>query len=486
MKKKHILSLHLCLLICCLSSLGLQAQQLHQLNPEEREPTFYYWDTTWWDHYLLNYSFLSNNECKELDFRSLFQNAPCKCERARPCYTDSTLRIIGVAAPVCYTIPPNCQDTSIANMVPEYFNLYTVGDSGEMVLQASAQWNNQTPRYDMCVASYCSYYGSVDSSAVTREYYPVYEAYFDNPVEVEGLFYVSGTANNNYREGKWTTQEMHWGDTIIINKIRTTWYPHPSVNYILTIYNGSSQGNSIIAPHFYYLMRRYTFIDEWNEIPMVPGIIADTIWQPLYFNIPEFSNMFPIFDTSTSTTVLAPDSCPTPTELRMEPLGHNCYLFSWDGNGANKWEFSITNDSLPNADSMSLRNIAFATVDELDSNQWYTVRVRAVCDSNNISDWSEPLRFYVGNTTPDLPVAMPSLVEQYTSVMPNPAQDRVTISSSFQVNTIEIYSLEGKLMRRQSPHSISTMVTVTDLPAGIYMLRIVTSGGTIFKKLVIK
>lgn len=135
---------------------------------------------------------------------------------------------------------------------------------------------------------------------------------------------------------------------------------------------------------------------------------------------------------------------------------------------------------------MSLRNIAFATVDELDSNQWYTVRVRAVCDSNNISDWSEPLRFYVGNATPDLPVAMPSLVEQYTSVMPNPAQDRVTISSSFQVNTIEIYSLKGKLMRRQSPHSISTMVTLTDLPAGIYMLRIVTSGGTIFKKLVIK
>ena len=114
-----------------------------------------------------------------------------------------------------------------------------------------------------------------------------------------------------------------------------------------------------------------------------------------------------------------------------------------------------------------------------------TVRVRAVCDSNNISDWSEPLRFYVGNTTPDLPVAMPSLVEQYTSVMPNPAQDRVTISSSFQVNTIEIYSLEGKLMRRQSPHSISTMLTVTDLHADIYMLRIVTSGGTIFKKLVI-
>ena len=70
--------------------------------------------------------------------------------------------------------------------------------------------------------------------------------------------------------------------------------------------------------------------------------------------------------------------------------------------------------------------------------------------------------------------------------MPNPAQDRVTISSSFQVNTIEIYSLKGKLMRRQSPHSISTMVTLTDLPAGIYMLRIVTSGGTIFKKLVIK
>ena len=75
--------------------------QLDTLECGMREPTFYYWDTNWFDHYALNYT--QNNPRIWWNTGGMTIGS-CQPEYARYCYTDSALSIIGVAG--CVLIIP--------------------------------------------------------------------------------------------------------------------------------------------------------------------------------------------------------------------------------------------------------------------------------------------------------------------------------------------------------------------------------------------
>lgn len=469
---------------------SVQAQQLQQLHVGDREPTFYYWDTNWWDYVYFTYPPHSTNLWSQ--HHLIISTSPicatgCKCELARPCHTDTALRIIGVAAPIYINWYTECQ---YPYLLPEYFNLYTVGDSNEMVLQASARWDNFTPRYEICTGVYSHYHWDIDSIWEEEIFYPLYEAYFDQPVTVNGDFYVSGTSNNNIDTGGWEKDTYQYGDSTYTYEYEVHWRLHPSVQYIGSSYQQNSENPNIGVPLHHFTMRRFRYIDEWNTpIYMFP---QDTLWHRWdYPQNNDLFNMFPIFDTSSSVAGIDTDTCLTPTGLHMEALSDSTFLFTWNGDGATRWEFCLTPDGAIPDDSLSYTcNVAFTTVTLTDSARWYSARVRALCDSTLVSEWSDSIRLFVNNisgsgsgggTTP-----APSLLDTYTTLIPNPARDAVIVMSSFSVNTLEIYTLSGKLMTRQSPHAVSANVRLADYPSGTYIVRITTSQGVVYKKLIVQ
>jgi 3',5'-cyclic AMP phosphodiesterase CpdA len=69
------------------------------------------------------------------------------------------------------------------------------------------------------------------------------------------------------------------------------------------------------------------------------------------------------------------------------------------------------------------------------------------------------------------------------SVFPNPANDKLTIGCSGQ-SEIEILNIEGQLLKRFITHDIYTIVDLSDLSSGIYIIKAKTSMGISIKKLI--
>jgi hypothetical protein len=67
-------------------------------------------------------------------------------------------------------------------------------------------------------------------------------------------------------------------------------------------------------------------------------------------------------------------------------------------------------------------------------------------------------------------------------VYPNPANDRVSISSAEKINTIDVYDLKGELILSESVASTQTNLDLSDLNAGIYLAKINMVNGDVQTK----
>ena len=74
------------------------------------------------------------------------------------------------------------------------------------------------------------------------------------------------------------------------------------------------------------------------------------------------------------------------------------------------------------------------------------------------------------------------------SVYPNPANDRVTISSTKSaLDKVEMTDLNGRVVKNLTLGGVSNSeISITDLAAGIYLLKINSENGTITKKLIVE
>ena len=131
--KKIFLYIALLATACCAQA------QFDTLNIGDRDPTFYYWDTNWWDHYYLNYPEARADSCMWYGFST--GGGGLQPEVARYCYTDTSLRIIGIAAAAnlrSSTLDLDTVQDVFKYLQPEYYNLYEVDPAtNDLVLLAS-------------------------------------------------------------------------------------------------------------------------------------------------------------------------------------------------------------------------------------------------------------------------------------------------------------------------------------------------------------
>jgi len=63
-------------------------------------------------------------------------------------------------------------------------------------------------------------------------------------------------------------------------------------------------------------------------------------------------------------------------------------------------------------------------------------------------------------------------------VYPNPVNDKLTIEAQESIDKLEIYNLMGALVYSQNDCSNKAEIAVSELPTGIYFLRLTMNGGT--------
>ena len=469
--KKLIIILALMATAMCASA------QIDTLDLGDHEPTYYYGHNHWWDYYALY-----DNVGRSIDWvdNGVPFDEECKPEFARYCFIDSSLRVIGVAAALETVLFKANQDGPadsilIKQMLPEQFCLYEVDSTdNSMHLLAKGEWNSgMAPRYRIVTRVMQHPMG------VYHRFTPLYEVFFDSAITVSDSFYVSVTCNNAYR---------HPG---------TLNYFAYCVPEAVSCENYDSGGNvydvSKFDPNPNHFRRKLHLLNPINTDGRFQ--VTDTNWhyfKDWWYNPADTStparfrghiNIFPIIDTSRELV------CQQSRNLSLAFTAGGVATLAWEGGyNAHQWELSVCNDGCaPDDGTITQWGTRIATVLGLDRGTWYTAWVRSVCDSVHISDWCDSIRFFVPDDgDPEDPEGIETTADRYSYLMPNPASGSVTVASSFRIAEVELFSLDGRSLLRSKVDAMSTALNLDGLAAGTYIVRIATTAGTAYKKLVVK
>jgi hypothetical protein len=467
MKKLLLISLFL------MAFFASKAQSLDTLMVGERNPTYYYWDTNWLDHYFyFDMQMGSGN----------FMQPIGRPEYARYCYVDSSLRVIGIAALINFIYgeldrnKPNTDHWDFYQT--EYFCLYEVDSTtNEMILLDKKPLpKHPQPELYMVTCSPHPMFGRKPCAT------PCYALYFDSAITVYDSFYVSFTENTNRYFTLDESFQYHYFHSPILTAL---------------LYADLSRDDTNAYPRPNHYRQKFHDLPPTDEPQAWHNPITDTNWHTIqswevetangfiHFENKNWMYIFPIIDTSYSHNWI---NCIQPTGLSTVSVTKDLTVLKWDTySNESEWELTITHlGDTPDTINPIVCNNDVAVLYNLDTAQWYVAQVRAVCDSSHKSPWSDTLHFYVpGDTTTTSTEAVRNDIDNYTYLAPNPAKTSVTIASSFRINKIEIYSLSGEKVFSSNIDSISAIIDISGLPKGCYLTRIHTIKGTSDKKLVI-
>ena len=77
------------------------------------------------------------------------------------------------------------------------------------------------------------------------------------------------------------------------------------------------------------------------------------------------------------------------------------------------------------------------------------------------------------------------MADRYTYLVPNPAGERVTVASSFELRYVSVYDMSGQQVFDKECMGHAVTLNVSDWPDGIYIVVIRNQQGTSAKKLVV-
>ena len=397
-----------------------------------REPTYYY--QFWFDS--TDYYNDNNNACRK-DINSSHYT-----ELAKYNYTDSALRIVGVAAVVSVENnngdplpPPDQPDPPTVTIVDdwvEYMKLYKPTGSG-MVLLASQTYSILDTVHWMKLMSNPSGY-------VCTEYKPVFEVYFDEPVTVTDSFYVATT--------------NHYGGV-------ASGDPRPRF------------------PTFTYGQDPLSIASYcWPQLYKTGTVRDSTLhWQHQEYSFIWF--IFPIIDTSLQ--------CIPPVGLHVQQLTSANVQLAWeaDDNGRS-WvvAYGLATDDPEGYTSYTTSSPEYTLRDLTPGNE-YAARVRAVCfDNSTYSDWSDTIQFRLEGSPTNIPY-----IDEPTSgilLQPNPARNEVTIHSEAPLRLVAIFDIQGHKVLEQKAHSHKATIDIHSLTKGSYIVRTTTDRGISTSKLTVE
>ena len=381
------------ILFCFLMSCFALAQTMDTIPWNERRADLYYWGSNWVDSVAMKYP-NSNSIFYYVAAYAPFGDAYI----GRACVTPQPMRVIGIAAPVTIVVPnyPFILDTSVANRVPEYFQLYQQ-ENDSIYFVNETRWDTTTPQDAFQIKL-------GKNSILTR---PFYEAYFEKPEIVHDTFYVGGTTHNNMMYG-------YDGE----NNVAFTCNLHPTTSYCnFGIHYAFEYPEDPIvwSNPPYHIIRYFQTTDFLYTSPPLSQPLHDTtIFYIQYDTIqPGWHPFFAIFDTNFVPGVgTYDDSCVAPTGLHIEDVDMEGVTFAWNAGGGTMWELSVCPADMLPVDGMLLQTpINYLTVDSLEAGVWYKARVRTQCDTDVFGPWSNVVTFYYSENGDTVSCSKPTNLE---------------------------------------------------------------------------
>ncbi len=402
----------------------------------------------------------------------------------RKCYTHEPLKIVGIAGlPFAWNgfdgnTLVNRYSVDTTNL-QEYFLLYDAWPDS-LHLLAQIPWSIRDPFRYYALGGEDKYFATdccPDMLTTVHVNCRIYEYYFEGkPFTVTDSFYVGGTTFSD------TTD---WGDVFHASGLDTVTY---YCNYWAI---GSS----------YWDWHYGTCPDVCAESPyahyrLMPA--NQSHW--IHYDHPYHLCIWPIIgldDTSFAyhdTNIVPQFHCPPVEDVRMIEFSQQQAVLTWNSRSEHSryqlcWGPEGSSPEQCQCDSTDGFTL-FGGINHLDSCTHYVAYVRAICDNNGhtyYSDWSDPVEIFVCDTShSNAGVPRPGILEQFTHIVPNPASNNVQVISSFPLSGIEVFDLGGKRMLQMDSEGLAASFDVSLWPKGVYVVAIHCEAGIATKKLVVQ
>ena len=163
------------------------------------------------------------------------------------------------------------------------------------------------------------------------------------------------------------------------------------------------------------------------------------------------------------------DSCATPTNVAYENG-----VVTWTGDAAN-YNVQITVAGVVVIDTTV--NTTSFTIEGLENGTHASVSVQAVCDEDDLSEWSEAVEFdYIIEGINNYAIR--------ANIYPNPTTGNVTVESDAINADITVYDMFGKKMMTSKVASERTELDFSRFAPGVYTIRIANANATTTIKVV--
>lgn len=166
------------------------------------------------------------------------------------------------------------------------------------------------------------------------------------------------------------------------------------------------------------------------------------------------------------------DTCATPSDVAV-----NNNVVTWTGDAAS-YNVTITANGETTTENVTGNSY---TVTGLEDSTLVTVSVQAVCDEDNLSDWSEAVEFtYIATSINNYNLT--------ANVFPNPTTGNVTIVLSHpMVNAnVQVCDIYGRQISTHQVEGLQFELNLGNLAPGVYMLRFVEANAVLNTVKVVK
>ena len=390
-------------------------------------------------------------------------------EIAKYNYTETPLKIAGIAAAVLTDFPPKyfysdgrypiSLDDPTYEHWSEYLRLYQPTDSGLTVVAEKPFNVLDTAR---CMKIYYNKTVQVGwetqwDTLIHSSIVPVYEVFFEKPVPVTDSFYVGMTSNNTIYNAQ--THSYPGKMAEIAPVAANSWFWNPQ--------NGC-------FPQKVAVYIGPTGYAGWEqEVHLTIG------WH--YSDEDILYHIFPIIDTTGSYRV--PDSCKTVMGLEVPYQDSARAYVLWErGRFNSSWEVAYGRaDEDPEGYTVVSSDEEGCWLSGLEAGTEYAVRVRGLCfDTTIYSEWSDTVHFVRQGTQG---VEEPS---PHTHLSPNPARGEVTVATDYALRSIAIYDMQGHKVLDSEAEGFTASLDIAALPQGSYIVVVLTAQGRSTQKLLIE
>lgn len=405
--------------------------------------------------------------------------------RVRYNYTDRPLRIAGLAAciyPYWFDLTGSISDTFMT--LPEYLLLFDATPDS-FALKAEVPIHLSIPH------RYLSIYNHQSDATCCRLYwdgpstYYLYEYFFDKPITVEDSFYVGGT-NHNGTAIRW----IQVGDTVVPQSIHTNG----------PLYYGQIEMHMYKGPLDPYYGMGYPC--DTNTCPYLPDqlyrvFIADNAevgaGDTVYRLQNDFLVVLPIIDPDPATL-----TCHEIASPHVSVISPGSVHITWDSNDYQiAWEVSYC----PEGANPDVGTIVYCTSPSCDITvpdltiSW-KVYVRGICSYCNglhtvYGDWNQGTYIYRYHPQdPDDPDESigdsPNPDGNILTLHPNPAKDHVQLLSAYELSKVEIADGLGRIILSLPAEGHSTVIDISPLAKGSYVVMAHTSLGISTQRLLVE